>query len=360
MDLYLGVVDLFGTILPGAIITFALDRLWNADEFLPDKWREGAEGIAVFLVASFIAGHIVFALGGMILDPIYDRTFKLWDKNTYCRVHVRALEVARVALGPFWMDGDNIFDWSTTFLQIGSGALTTAVERVEADSKFFRSLTVVLILAWPIYLFSLCPKFLSWTGAIAGLAPVTYLYLFIKNRGPSGKALQADKQRRLEEATADEQEKLDEALAMGDLDADAPPPDSMVSPFRAAIAVNRSVALRGPFAIEAKAQYEANLQLSSSSSKRSMTVCLIWADSVLATAFAFAFLAPKGTLPYIHGIGFVCGAALYVLLTLFSAWRYMERRLKRTELGYRSVVALFTLPPVFEGAKPAETPKAAL
>ena len=29
-----------------------------------------------------------------------------------------------------------------------------------------------------------------------------------------------------------------------------------------------------------------------------------------------------------------------------SGWRYMDRRLKRTELTYRSIVALFTIAPV--------------
>jgi hypothetical protein len=42
-------------------------------------------------------------------------------------------------------------------------------------------------------------------------------------------------------------------------------------------------------------------------------------------------------------------------LTLFAGMRFMELRLKRSELTYSSVIALFMLQPLFESTEAAES-----
>ena len=329
MDLYLGVVELFGTMLPGALLTFVANRIWGCSLRVPEDWPKETNGWAEFLVVSYVAGHLVHALGSMILDPLYDYTYKLWKTRKYVPIRARAVEVVRAALGPFWMEGDNNLDWSTTFLRLHGGALSAAIDRLEADSKFFRSLTVVLLFAWPMYVLSLGGRWFYWLGAGIPLLPVLFFALLVPAWGPRGKDLERRKREHL--ATASTVHMQEDDLIVG--------------AFRKAMAAR--LAKRISFQAEALAEANANKALSRSWLQRVIQVTLLWAFLIVGWAVCVVWFG-QGARPEARSPLFVAGACGYVLLTLFAGLRFMELRLKRTELTYSSVIALFTLRPLFE------------
>jgi hypothetical protein len=70
---FIGLIDFFSILLPGAFLTFLL-RI-RIEELPPIHERlerlEGAKAWAAFLVASYLLGHLAFLLGSW-LDELYD------------------------------------------------------------------------------------------------------------------------------------------------------------------------------------------------------------------------------------------------------------------------------------------------
>jgi ADP-ribose pyrophosphatase YjhB (NUDIX family) len=177
---FIGLMDFFSILLPGALLT-ALLMDWAGPKVLGDDRYHGlvgAAGWAAFLFASYLLGHLVFLLGSW-LDEFYDwarnRTLNKQIAMLAQRDHLlkwparavvwlvfkrerdlavdRAVELKEKALEPLQAkDAINTFQWCKTLLNSKSPASLAVVQRFEADSKFFRCFTVVLLLllvAWP-------------------------------------------------------------------------------------------------------------------------------------------------------------------------------------------------------------------
>jgi 8-oxo-dGTP pyrophosphatase MutT (NUDIX family) len=176
---FIGLMDFFSILLPGALLSYLL-----MDEIGPvvlgDRYAKlaGAEAWAVFLFASYLSGHLIFLLGSW-LDELYDwlRTRTLnWQIEHVARggrmlswpIRVcvslvfkrernlavnRAGEIKKHALASLQAkDAINTFQWCKALLNAESPESLVVVQRFEADSKFFRSFTVVLLfllVAWP-------------------------------------------------------------------------------------------------------------------------------------------------------------------------------------------------------------------
>ena len=177
---FIGLMDFFSILLPGALLTYLA-----MDEVGPvvlgcDRYQDltDAKGVAAFLVASYLVGHLVFLLGSW-LDLPYDwlrrrslnkQIIRLAHRRTLSPWFVRALswmvfkqeqdlavscagKIKEQALGALQAkDAINTFQWSKAWLNAQSPASLAVVQRFEADSKFFRCFTVVLLLllaAWP-------------------------------------------------------------------------------------------------------------------------------------------------------------------------------------------------------------------
>lgn len=168
---FIGVMDFFSILLPGALLTYLL---------LGDRYSKLADANAwvAFLFASYLLGHLVFLLGSW-LDELYDwarrhtlnkqitllaRRGRLLPWLSRALIWLvfksernlsvdRATEIKRQALGPLQANESvNTFQWCKALLNTASPASFAVVQRFEADSKFFRSFTVVLLLllaAWP-------------------------------------------------------------------------------------------------------------------------------------------------------------------------------------------------------------------
>ena len=177
---FIGLMDFFSILLPGALLTYLL--MGNVGPLvLGDRYSKlaGAEAWAAFLFASYLFGHLVFLLGSW-LDEFYDWA-RRYTLNTQIAMLARrgrllpwlaraliwlvfkaernlavdrAGKIKQQALGALQArDAINNFQWCKALLNAESPASLAVVQRFEADSKFFRCFTVVLLLvlaAWPL------------------------------------------------------------------------------------------------------------------------------------------------------------------------------------------------------------------
>ncbi len=166
-------INFFSILLPGALVTYLLK-----DDM--GKWLLGekytifvkTEGWLAFLFSSYLLGHFIFLLGSWILDDkVYDRILKATDEEQIKRlakgeqlsfvlarrlakvffkeVSVQALskasKIKEQYLGPHdTSSAINAFQWCKTRLTLEHPETLITIQRFEADSKFFRSLVIVL------------------------------------------------------------------------------------------------------------------------------------------------------------------------------------------------------------------------
>lgn len=177
---FIGLMDFFSILLPGALLTYLL--MGDVGPVvLGDRYQKlsSGEAWAIFLFASYLVGHLVFLLGSW-LDELYDWT-RRYTLNTQIGMLAhrgrllkwparaliwlvfkgernlavdRAVKIKLQALGALnAKDSINTFQWCKALLNSESPTSLAVVQRFEADSKFFRCFTVVLLLvlaAWPL------------------------------------------------------------------------------------------------------------------------------------------------------------------------------------------------------------------
>lgn len=170
---FIGVMDFFSILLPGGILTWLMkDAVVAALGGSGSPVRlDAPEAWVAFGVVSYLVGHLLFLLGSW-LDGVYDALRRRTVNRQLDRVlrgekvsprlvrllvwlvfkRERDLAVTRAgaikaaALGPLGAaDAVNAFQWSKAFLDAESPSALSAVQRLEADSKFFRCFTVLLL-----------------------------------------------------------------------------------------------------------------------------------------------------------------------------------------------------------------------
>lgn len=175
---FIGLIDFFSILLPGALLTYLLkDDIGQA--FLGDGYHAlaGTEGWAAFLFSSYLLGHFIFLLGSLLLDDhVYDRIRKAtyeeqvkrltkgeklssvlfrWlavclIKKDADRAVSQAVRIKEHYLDPLKASSAiNAFQWCKARLTLEHPEAIATVHRFEADSKFFRSLLIVLCVLIP-------------------------------------------------------------------------------------------------------------------------------------------------------------------------------------------------------------------
>lgn len=175
-EFYVGVIDFFAILLPGAIATailfptvigthvvglLAIDPANN-----PGKW-------VAFLTCSYFLGHLIF-LAGSYIDPSCEtrrqRREHLGRERLERRKTANLEELppevederayrCATSIRDSMLDNDeraalNTFQWSRSVLIAKCPAAAEDIHRLEADSKFFRSLLVVCALSPIIFFFN--------------------------------------------------------------------------------------------------------------------------------------------------------------------------------------------------------------
>jgi ADP-ribose pyrophosphatase YjhB (NUDIX family) len=178
---FVGLIDFFAVILPGALLTYVFMQPVGPG-VLGDRFEKlgGAAAIAAFVVASYLVGHFVFLIGSS-LDGFYGwaRGYTLggqieklakggrldpWPGRALARIvfkgeqniaYRQAAQLHKEALDPLHASAAlSVFQWSKALLSDRSPSNLAVVQRFEADSKFFRSFVVVLVIiliGWPLH-----------------------------------------------------------------------------------------------------------------------------------------------------------------------------------------------------------------
>lgn len=81
-DVYVGVIDFFSSVIPGAIAAFML--MTSGWIVRPQAWPRlewgSPTGWVVFLVAAYLLGQLLSALASVPLDYLYDRAYAKWKR----------------------------------------------------------------------------------------------------------------------------------------------------------------------------------------------------------------------------------------------------------------------------------------
>jgi hypothetical protein len=158
-DLFIGVIDFFAILIPG--IVAAMFAAW-ARELIP--LQPDALFFGTILLAGFILGHVLHGLGSFLDVLVYDPLFRPRDHSDAQRArgskgyfHSND-ELYRQAkrVTAFAGSGDQaevksppggMYQWARAWLRMHSPEATAELDRLEADSKLFRSLTVIALAA---------------------------------------------------------------------------------------------------------------------------------------------------------------------------------------------------------------------
>lgn len=183
-DVFVGVIDFFSTLVPGAIATFFLitTSWFHPPAHWPYIERGSIEGWVVFLVSAYVLGHLIAAVGSSLLDPLYDRVYVRWRRASSEYVKSRlfpnpprlavilervehvikksnpddellatAKMLKRQQLAETSLNANvkadkitNTFMWAGTVVRLKASAGAAEVDALSAQSKLFRSVTVLL------------------------------------------------------------------------------------------------------------------------------------------------------------------------------------------------------------------------
>ncbi|HEX6133839.1 MAG TPA: hypothetical protein VFZ24_07745 [Longimicrobiales bacterium] len=146
-DFFVGVVDFFAVLLPGAVVVavgrpFLPETLYGAAGVLRPVTGTTASWV-LFLLAAYLAGHLLFLLGAFLDSTLYDPLRSVTVPPGKDRAYEAARAAQNQALGGS-SHVMNTFQWARATLRLQAPPAMAEIERYEADSKFFRSLTVAL------------------------------------------------------------------------------------------------------------------------------------------------------------------------------------------------------------------------
>lgn len=172
-DFFIGVVDFFSVICPGALLTYFLVeqlQLYDIDlgGIFPAITNDTQKSV-VFLFATYIAGNLIFPVAAFLDKFVYDKIRNRLFKRNNDICYLKATEIREEYLqSPQWInalvhskrmkDDDkkriaakadhtkeimNTYKWAQHFIALKKPELINEIRKLEADSKFFRSLVVV-------------------------------------------------------------------------------------------------------------------------------------------------------------------------------------------------------------------------
>ena len=147
-EFYVGVLDLFGVLLPGAVAAALLEPRLGDVIFGSLVTRPSSEPAtwATFLLIAYFLGHLIFLVGSY-LDPLYNTLRKRLDPYDDKSAYRVATSIRDSILTEQEQKPLNTFQWARSVLLAACPAAAQDVHRLEADSKFFRSVLVVSALA---------------------------------------------------------------------------------------------------------------------------------------------------------------------------------------------------------------------
>lgn len=178
-DFYVGVVDFFAILLPGAAVLYVLLPLLSPA--IPPPWlpTSPAEEWGLFLGGAYVTGHFLHAFSGATLDPLYDHIYlplfhpshvaasqgttrsnreelqaegdlqegDLLEGKRHRESSAPTLRGRVLLRAEADASGTSLYDWCLSAIRIRHPSGSSEIDRIQADSKFFRSMTLVFLTA---------------------------------------------------------------------------------------------------------------------------------------------------------------------------------------------------------------------
>jgi hypothetical protein len=173
-------MEFFAILVPGSIITFTLiphnNLLFGTDKLFPALPATPAKWTAFFIIA-YILGHILWTISSLIMDPIYNRVYrnvkwlpktektlfnvillitfiKAWklksadavDPHYNTALIIRKKHLNKIGQAAENLENKSLPSWAQTNINLRSITASQEIERIQASSKFFRSMTMALII----------------------------------------------------------------------------------------------------------------------------------------------------------------------------------------------------------------------
>ncbi len=151
-DFFVGIIDLFAIFLPGGVLTFIICNDYSSF-FLKIAPLTGSQYWVAFLFCSYLIGHIIFMTGARI-DNLYDYHRKKRAPYTNESAYQCASNIKSKFHAKEENESVNTYHWSISFLTTHYPEAMMEINRLVADSKFFRSLVVILPLISIMLLFN--------------------------------------------------------------------------------------------------------------------------------------------------------------------------------------------------------------
>lgn len=156
-DFFIGIIDFFAVLLPGAIFCFifrdfAQNRIFGP--VLPHLNGDPQNWIA-FVLSAYLFGHFLLSFGAR-LDPLYDKIFLPYMRRKGDELKLRAYTLVKRHPEAKY----DLLKWATAFVRIHSATAAADIDRLDAESKFFRSMVIVLI----VLMTSLHADWRLWVG----------------------------------------------------------------------------------------------------------------------------------------------------------------------------------------------------
>jgi len=149
-DLFLGIIDVFVVLLPGAIViagTVLASCIYA-------RWLQQGPGVgtwSLLILGSYVTGHLLSVMASFLEDKSAER----WPRKERIKAEQKDLEglrtLTRAAIARLTNGQDADFDrdlrrWAALFVMIGGGDGRTQLGRKDADRRFFRNTTVAFAL----------------------------------------------------------------------------------------------------------------------------------------------------------------------------------------------------------------------
>lgn len=139
-DFYIGVIDFFGVLVPGAVLLFLYRERLPGALALGLKGEQTVIVWAAFLVGSYVLGHFLLGIG-VPLNKLL-RFFKSEAKDKF---YNEVKDAIKLPPGMRKKRSD-AFHRAYSFLQLNNPSAVAEIERQMADYKLFRGLTLVFLL----------------------------------------------------------------------------------------------------------------------------------------------------------------------------------------------------------------------
>ncbi len=139
-DFFIGVIDLFGILVPGAVLLY-LDGDPLIDLFGLRVVQDGTVRWALFAIGSYVLGHFLLGMG----VPLNRLVCCFWTEAKD-HFYQEAKKLSNLTINPAMSDRTSVFYRAYAFLRLNNASALVEIERNMADYKLFRSLTVAFAL----------------------------------------------------------------------------------------------------------------------------------------------------------------------------------------------------------------------